>query len=106
MKALFLSILFVLLSSSLGLAETKYMTKYGYYACTRISDYHNIHRYAQVKDDKAIKILIDNERCVILESVVEVQIMRYGSPRNIVNIRVIGTETTVWTTKEALIPIE
>ncbi len=103
MRVLFFLLSIFIFSSLWSYAQTKYMTGFGYYGCTLISDYEKITKYLEVKDEKAANILIDSNRCIFLKSAVDVQIMRYGPQRRTVQIRMIGTEATVWTSKDALI---
>lgn len=103
MKIIFLTIVLCALAFTSASAETKYLTDYGYYGCVLVSDYEKINKYLKVKDEKAAKILIDSDRCIFLKSAVDVQIMQYGPSRRTVQIRMIGTEATVWTSKDALI---
>lgn len=106
MRICLVVIICFLLSSSLALAGNIYFTKYGEFACGTLANFNKLRSYTAVGDEKAAKLLFLDDRCIALESAIEVQAMDIDTTRRIVKIRVVGTETTLWTLKASLIPVE
>lgn len=101
MRLLLLSVICFLLTTSLSLAQTRYLTVENRLACLTKSDYDKINSYLAADDRDAANLLVKSGRCLVMKGGVEVQLMDAGilGPSQ---IRVIGTETTVWTASSSI----